>query len=224
MNEISEQYIKNIQINDLVFWKDNPRDKIPENLTDREIAYRAIHEKESSKWGLKRLFENMKAKKRYDQSALPTVVYEHNIPIVYDGNKRVLIGKLIHKYIEIENCPDFSNFDFPQNIPCNICDRQTALEYVYINNIQSRSLGQIERDIFAHKYLNKNQTLWMTLDNATHIISNNPKLNQRFVRDEVFQESTLRRMGFSDSEGVLMSCHESSHQAENSAENCSRSY
>ena len=146
----------------------------------------------SPKWG-----------KRFDQSEIPTVAYVKERPVVYDGNRRVLIGKIIHGYVEVENYPNFSNFDFPEEIPCNVCDKETALDHVDRKHVGDGSWRPLERDIFKNKHMGEAKSPFLILDEATNIISRNPDLNRRFVKEEVFDQTHLSQLGFSTYSGKL---------------------
>lgn len=208
------QKVKYISIEDLVFWTENPRDLIAlaPNMTDQEMADRAISKDGRSRWSLNKLFEKMGG--HFDFSELPTVVYKDKKPVVYDGNRRVLIGKIIHGLVEIEGIGvDFSKFDFPGLIPCNICDEKTALENVYRKHAKTGSWGALERDIFRHRQMKEDKSTFLIFEEATGIISRNRKLNQRFIRDEVLTEKNLEKLGFSTAKGVLQSQYEKDKDA-----------
>ena len=95
-----EQTIKYIAISDLVLWTENPRDPIDVNATDQDVVNRAILD-QNAKWNLKRLAKEMGD--FYDFSELPTVVYIKNKPVVYDGNRRIILAKIKHKLVSIGN-------------------------------------------------------------------------------------------------------------------------
>lgn len=88
---MGKQEVKNIKLSDLTLWTENPRDSISKDAKDIDILNVALEDTQS-KWSLKKLAKSMGD--IYDLSEIPTVVYHGNIPIVYDGNRRVLIGKL----------------------------------------------------------------------------------------------------------------------------------
>ena len=90
------QEIKYIKIQDLVLWTENPRDPIDKNATDQSIVDRALRDT-SSKWSLAKLAKGMGD--HYDLSELPTVVFHNKKPIVYDGNRRIILGKIKHKLV-----------------------------------------------------------------------------------------------------------------------------
>ena len=199
------QNIKEIDISDLVLWTENPRDPFDANSSDQQFADKAINGDQRSKWSLRKLFDSMGP--RYDQSEIPTVVYKSKKPIVYDGNRRVLIGKIIHKCVTTTNCPDFTQLDFPRLLPCNVCDRETAIEHIDRKHGQSGSWDPLERDTFRHREMKKDASPFLILENATYKISSNHALNKRFVSEEIFDANNLREMGFSVSDGSLKSHH-----------------
>ena len=207
------QKIKEISLKSLVLWTENPRDPVDANSSDQDIADRSISSDSRSRWSLKKLFEKMG--RRFDQSELPTVVYINKKPVVYDGNRRVLIGKIIHGFVQINNQTDFSKFDFPESIPCNVCDKQTALQHVDRKHADSSgSWKPLERDIFKCKHMGGEKSPFLIIEESTHLISSNPELNQGFVRDEIFDSTTLHKMGFSTNGDKLKSKYTQKKDAE----------
>ena len=194
------QKVKYININKLVLWTENPRDRVDPTSTDQDIADRVTEKGTKEKWDLKKLLKSMG--KRYDFSELPTVVPvddSNDKYVVYDGNRRVLIGKIIHKCVKGFDLPEF---DFPEEIPCNVCDEEIALEHVERKHTKEGTWGALERDIFRQTYRNET-SVFLVLDEATGIISNNPTLNKRFVKDEVFSVGHLKALGIVVEKGVL---------------------
>ena len=88
---MASQEVKNIKIKDLVLWTENPRDPIDEKATDQDIVDIALTTR-TSKWELSKLAKEMGA--YFDLSEIPTVVYHDKIPVVYDGNRRVILAKI----------------------------------------------------------------------------------------------------------------------------------
>lgn len=201
---------KIIALKDLILWTENPRDPVEPDQSDQDIANRTISKDGRSRWSLKKLFDSMGSD--FDQSEIPTVVYMENKPIVYDGNRRVLIGKIKHGYIQVNEYFDFSNIDFPPEIPCNVCDMKTALSHVYRKHADSGSWKPLERDIFKHKHMDEKKSKFYVLDEATGLISASPRLNQRFVKEEIFTSEILDKLGFSVSNGKLMTKHSQGKQ------------
>ena len=199
-----DQEVKYINIKDLVLWTENPRDPINKNATDQEIVDRALNDN-LSKWTLSKLAKDMGD--YYDLSELPTVVYQGKKPIVYDGNRRIILGKLKHGFVSIPGKETISIPNFPKEIPCNVCSEKTALKNVYRKHSDSGSWQPLERDIFLHKFMGEQKSSFLILEEATGIISTNPYLNQRFVKDEIFREDILSLLGFSIHDGKLITKH-----------------
>ena len=196
------QEIKYLNIRDLVLWTENPRDPINVNASDQDVANRAISTDGRTSWSLVKLCKSMG--KRFDQSEIPTVAYVEDRPVVYDGNRRVLIGKIIHNCVKVPDGEvDFSSLDFPEEIPCNVCDQQTALEHVNRKHGEGGSWKPLERDIFRHKHMQEPKSTFLILEDATNLISSNPYMNQGFVKDEIFDPTTLHKLGLSTTGGKL---------------------
>lgn len=199
-----DQEVRYLNIGDLVLWTENPRDPIDENATDQDIVNRALGDK-SSKWTLAALAREMGD--YYDLSELPTVVYHKEKPVVYDGNRRIILGKLKHGLVTARHKTTIQIPDFPEEIPCNVCEMKIALNNVYRKHSDTGSWQPLERDIFLHKFMGKGKSPFLVLEEDTGIISANPHLNQRFVKDEIFKEDILKSLGFIIKEGRLNSVH-----------------
>lgn len=199
------QHIENIKVNDLVLWTENPRDPITENSLDADVIQRAVKDPKN-KWDLKKLAHDMG--EYYDFSELPIVVYKGGKPVVYDGNRRVVLAKIKLGFVTI---PGFDVIlpDVPSELPCNVCSEDVALTSVYRKHVLLRnSWGAIERDIFAHKYLHENKSVFLLFDEGTGgFITKNPEMNQGFVRKEVLTENILSEMGFTFENGQLLTKH-----------------
>ena len=202
------QEIKKIHIKDLVLWTENPRDSIEINATDQDIANRSMSKDGRNRWSLKKLFDTMGH--RFDQSEIPTVAYINDKPVVFDGNRRVLIGKIIHGCVTINSPIDFSGFEFPEEIPCNVCDKKTALEHVDRKHGESGSWEPLERDIFRHKHMKDDKSTFLVFEESTNLISNNKAMNQRFVKEEILTPAILDTIGFSVDNGRLRTRHSDS--------------
>ena len=199
-----DQKVKYLNLKDLVLWTENPRDRIDENATDQDIVDRAFNDT-FSKWTLAKLAKEMGD--YYDFSEIPTVVYHGNKPVVYDGNRRIILGKIKHSLVTAPNVTKIQIPDFPEEIPCNICAKKVALNNVYRKHIDTGSWQPLERDIFLHKFMGQEKSPFLILDEDTGIIRANPHLNQRFVKDEIFREDILKSMGFTIQNGRLNSVH-----------------
>jgi len=200
-----DQKVEYIKIKDLVLWTENPRDPIDTNAKDQDVVNHAIQDK-SHKWSLIKLAKEMGG--YYDFSELPTVVYHRKIPIVYDGNRRIILGKIKNGHVNISQGLNFNIPNFPEEIPCNVCTKKIALNNIYRKHIDSGSWQPLERDLFVHKFMGNEKSPFLILEEETGLISNNPHLNQRFVKEEVFKEESLNSMGFFINNGRLESLHD----------------
>jgi hypothetical protein len=202
-----EQEVIPINIKDLVLWTENPRDPIDENAIDQDIVDRAIDDK-FAKWTLSKLAKEMGD--YYDFSELPTVVYHGQRPVVYDGNRRMILGKIKHGLVTIPKGTSIQIPEFPEEIPCNVCIKKIALNNVYRKHSDSGSWQPLERDIFLHKFMGERKSPFLILEEDTGIVSANPHLNQRFVKEEIFKEDSLKSLGFFIQKGRLNSVHSDS--------------
>lgn len=197
------QEIKYIPIKDLVLWTENPRDPISPNASDQDVVNRALLNNDGT-WDIEKLAKNMG--EFYDFSELPTVVYVDGKPIVYDGNRRIILGKIYHGFVDstisIESFPEF-----PTEIPCNVCDKTFALKSILRKHGDSGSWKPLERDYFIDKYKLGEKSDFLIIDESTGIISENPVLNQGFVRKEILNPSNLEKLGIRIEAGSLVSQH-----------------
>ncbi|MCE3254666.1 MAG: hypothetical protein K0R25_160 [Rickettsiaceae bacterium] len=199
------QEIKEIDVRDLVLWTENPRDPINPDASDQDVANRAFEDRHS-KWSLSKLSDNMG--KHYDLSELPTVVYRDGKPVVYDGNRRVILAKLKHgSVIFPKNKSKFLLPEIPIKLPCNVCSEEDGLENVYRKHSSNNGWKWLERDIFVSKYMNQKKSPFLILEESTGLITKYPFLNQGFVRDEIFNETNLNNLGFFIENGKLTSVH-----------------
>lgn len=170
------QRIEYIKIADLVLWTENPRDPISTQSNDQDILNIALGE-HHSKWELKKLAEQMGG--TYDFSELPTVVYHGKTPVVYDGNRRVLLGKIQKKFVSHELVLKWKLPLFPDEIPCNVCEKKVALANVLRKHGDSGSWLPLERDIFLHRHMKYDKSLFLIIEEQTNMISQYSYLNQR---------------------------------------------
>ncbi|WP_315392380.1 hypothetical protein [Prevotella denticola] len=199
-----EQEIKNIRILDLVLWSENPRDPIDSNAKDQDIVDMAMKDR-SGLWQLQKLADQMG--EYYDFSEIPIVVYEDEKPVVYDGNRRVILAKiskgLVTTKTVIKNLPSV-----PDLIPCNVCKKEIAINSILRKHGTKGTWRPLYRDQFIMKYKdNGKKSDFLIIDEATGIISEHPKMNQGFVKDEVFTPSNLEKMGLRINAGKLESKH-----------------
>ena len=189
-----DQQIKGIKVKDLVLWTENPRDPINSTAKDQDVVDRAVNDPHA-KWELSKLAKELGD--YYDYSELPIVVYKEGKPIVYDGNRRVVLAKIKLGYVK-GNGLSVILPNFPESLPCNVCSEDIALKSIYRKHVQLRNTWQpLERDIFASKYLGEDKSTFLRFDEATGgFITNHPEMNQGFVRKEILTDSILSKMGF----------------------------
>jgi len=199
------QEIREIDVRDLVLWTENPRDPINSAASDQDVANKAFEDRHS-KWSLSKLADDMG--KHYDLSELPTVVYKDGKPVVYDGNRRVILAKLLHgSVIFPKKKSQFLLPEIPIKLPCNVCSEEVGLKNVYRKHSSNNSWEWLERDIFASKYMHQKKSPFLILEENTRLITRYPFLNKRFVRDEIFTETNLSKLGFFIEDGKLISSH-----------------
>lgn len=202
---MNSQEIINIKIEDLILWTENPRDPISSDATDQDIADKAFEDVDG-RWNLKKLMADMG--EYYDYSELPIVVFDKGKPVVYDGNRRILLGKIKKGLVTV---PLGFELDvtkiplFPDELPCNVCSQEIALKSVCRKHSDIGSWDVLGRDMFMHKYMHEPKSTFLIVDEYTGFISKNPNLNKRFVKDEVFTDSVLEQLGFKAEGGVLKS-------------------
>lgn len=186
------QQVKILKLEDLVLWTENPRDPINKDASDQDVVDRALLD-ESAKWSLPKLAKEMGD--YYDFSELPTVVFHDNKPVVYDGNRRIILAKIYHKLVEVDRSIPHLPF-IPKEIPCNVCDREIALKNILRKHGNSGSWTTLDRDWFLHHIMGEDMSTFLRLEETTGLISANPCLNKRFVKEEIFKPSVLEDLGF----------------------------
>lgn len=207
---VAQQEIKSIKVDDLRLWTENPRDPINTELSDYDVIRRAIDENPKD-WNLDKLYSEMG--NYYDFSEIPTVVYVNDVPVVYDGNRRVallkylqnpdLYSKLSGKLYLAQESPQMLSL---REIPCNVCDAETALTNIERKHSSNGSWSVLQRDYFLHYHRGYPKSTLLILEEQTKLISTNRKMNQRFVRDEVLTPKNLKDLGISidnESEKIL---------------------
>lgn len=198
------QKIKHIKVKDLILWSENPRERISSSASNQDIVDQALRD-EHKKWRLQELADSMGDS--YDMSELPTVVYQDNKPIVYDGNRRVILALLHLKLVKSDGY-SVETPKVPASLPCNVCDEETALNNVYRKHGARGSWNVIERDAFVHYNMGKEKSYFLKLDEALDgFISKNGVLNRGFVKDEVLTDKTLSSIGIKIGDGNLQSQH-----------------
>lgn len=198
------QKVELINIKDLVLWTENPRDRVDPNVSDQEVANRALSDP-YLKWTLSKLAKEMGD--HYDFSELTTVVYHGKRPVVYDGNRRMILAKISHGLVSVPERTKIELPQIPEEIPCNVCSRKIALLNVLRKHSDSGSWLPLERDFFLHKFMGQEKSLFLILEEDTGIITSNPHLNKRFVKEEIFREDILQSIGFSIKNRKVNSLH-----------------
>ena len=199
------QEIQNINIEDLVLWTENPRDPISPDSSDQDIADKAFADVDG-RWNLKKLMTDMG--EYYDYSEIPIVVFDNGKPVVYDGNRRILLGKIKKGLVTVPSDYDLDVTKipiFPDELPCNVCSQEIALKSVCRKHSDIGSWDVLGRDMFMHKYMHEPKSIFLIVDEYTGLISRNPNLNKRFVKDEIFTDNVLEQLGFKAESGVLKS-------------------
>lgn len=205
MKVMPSQEIQNINIEDLVLWTENPRDPISPDSSDQDIADKAFADVDG-RWNLKKLMTDMG--EYYDYSELPIVVFDNGKPVVYDGNRRILLGKIKKGLVTVPSDYDLDVTKipiFPDELPCNVCSQEIALKSVCRKHSDIGSWDVLGRDMFMHKYMHEPKSIFLIVDEYTGLISRNPNLNKRFVKDEIFTDNVLEQLGFKAESGVLKS-------------------
>lgn len=204
------QEVMLLKLSDLILWTENPRDPIKADAKDQDIVDKAVSDTQG-KWGLSKLAREMGG--HYDFSELPTVVFHGKRPVVYDGNRRVVLGKIKMNLVNAKGVDSSELPAFPQEIPCNVCSKGVALTNVYRKHADSGSWLPLERDIFLHKHMKKPKSPFLVLEERTGIISANPYLNQRFVKEEIFRDDVLAKIGLKIDSDTFQSKHTSAEVA-----------
>jgi len=206
---VEQQRIELISLDRLRLWSENPREPFSDSkIGDLSIIRHAL-EDQKNKWDLAGLAEKMG--KYYDLSELPIVVWQDDVPVVYDGNRRVILAKLASGCAGAMCKLSFDLPEVPPEMPCCVCSREVALESVWRKHAFNSSWNQLERDIFECKFMGKPASTFKMIDDATNgLISRTPKLNQGYVKKEVLTESNLKAVGIGVSELGMVSRHSSS--------------
>lgn len=199
------QKIEEIELKELKLWTENPRDPVNSSSSNQEIINKALFENDID-WELKKLSKSMGP--YFDYSELPTVVYNKNVPIVFDGNRRIALGILKHGLIELSQDIDFDIPEYPNKIPCVVCDEKTAIKNVYRKHGKSGTWKTLHKDAFVHYKMGAPKSDFLILDEETNIITRYSMLNKRFVKDEIITSENLKKIGFYIENGKLLSNHE----------------
>ena len=201
-----DQEVISIPVSELVLWTENPRDPISHENKNEDIIVRALNNDKDKKWSIRLLSKEMGD--FFDYSELPTVVYENDIPIVYDGNRRVIIAMLklnlypniIYNKFKMPNCPN--------ELPCNVTSREMALKSVWRKHAETGSWDSISRAIFLSKFMGEKKSEFLQLNEILdNLIASTADLNQRFVGEEILINSRLKDIGIKVENGQILSRH-----------------
>ena len=195
------QDVKKIKVSDLILWSENPRDPISKEADNNAIIKHALEDK-NNVWKLRDFAKDMGD--LYFYSELPTVVYKEDSPIVYDGNRRVILAKLSLGFFD----GDSSIKKYPyveQEMPCNVCDENTALQYVLKKHSERGGWKPLDRDLFCYKYLGKKKSVFLIInDLLDDYINLHPDINKVFVKDELLSANKLSKLNIDiDSRGFI---------------------
>lgn len=215
---MTKQKIQTIKVEYLHLWSENPRDPIDVKSSDFDIIKRAIDEN-PQEWNLDKLVEEMG--KHYDFSEIPTVVYINEKPTVFDGNRRVAVLKYLQNKDLYSSLSGKLFFGDGQKelrelyeIPCNVCDKDTALTNIERKHVNSGSWGALQREYFLHQHRGQPKSLFLMLEEQSGLISAFPSLNQGFVKDEVLTEKNLKDIGFGIQDEKIVSNYNDKEQSD----------
>lgn len=208
-----KQKVKEYSISRLVLWSENPRDPLPDRKIGREndrIIRRAIEDVDKS-WKLLSLLKTMG--EMYDSSDLPIVVMKDGHPIVYDGNRRVILAMIKHNEKYLKLLPSsarrkLEGFDVDKKLYCDVCTEATALKLIIRKHADSGSWKPIQQGLFRMRYMGESPTILLQINSLTDgAIEKSKMLNQRFVEEEVFTRSHLESLGISIEGDSIMSAY-----------------
>ena len=198
-----KQKVKEYSISRLVLWSENPRDPLPDRKIGREndrIIRRAIEDVDKS-WKLLSLLKTMG--EMYDSSDLPIVVMKDGHPIVYDGNRRVILAMIKHNEKYLKLLPSsarrkLEGFDVDKKLYCDVCTEATALKLIIRKHADSGSWKPIQQGLFRMRYMGESPSILLQINSLTDgAIEKSKMLNQRFVEEEVFIKGHLESLGIS---------------------------
>ena len=212
-----KQKVKEYSISRLVLWSENPRDPLPDRKSGREndkIIRRAIADEDGS-WKLSSLLNQMGG--AYDFSEIPTVVVKGGSPIVYDGNRRVILAIIRHtpKYLKLlpsSMRKKLASFEVPNRLYCNVCPELQALDFIVRKHSQSGSWKPIQQGRFRMMYSDRKKdkdifpSALLQLNALTDgAIEKSNLLNQGFVETQVFKKGHLESLNISVEEDCIKS-------------------
>ena len=211
--ESDKQKVKELSISRLVLWSENPRDPLPDRKIGREndrIIRRAIEDVDKS-WKLLSLLKTMG--EMYDSSDLPIVVMKDGYPIVYDGNRRVILAMIKHNEKYLKLLPSsarrkLEGFDVDKKLYCDVCTEATALKLIIRKHADSGSWKPIQQGLFRMRYMGESPSILLQINSLTDgAIEKSKMLNQRFVEEEVFIKGHLESLGISIEGDSIMSAY-----------------
>ena len=103
-----------------------------------------------------------------------------------------------------DNIEHFLSLD---KIPCNVCDKETALDNIERKHVGTGSWKALERDYFLFKHRGKEKSDFLIINDSTHIIENNKAMNQDFVKNELLKKDNLNKLGFAIRDNELVSVY-----------------
>lgn len=188
------QQIVELPLDSLVLWSENPRDPLPEARSNSDVILHALDPRHERQWQLEKFAKEMGDK--YDLSELPTVSRLKGTSKyrVYDGNRRVLLAMLGRGGFLTQG-DQFELPLYPDTIPCNVCEEKVALENVLRKHANSGTWKPFERDLFMYRYMNKEKSVLVRMEELVGAISKWPSLNQRYVKEDVLNDKHLVEMG-----------------------------
>ncbi|MEF2737261.1 MAG: hypothetical protein U0N15_08610 [Bifidobacterium choerinum] len=189
-----QQEIREIPLAKLRLWTENPRDPLDADISNEDIIEHALSADGEAHWQLRKLAKSMG--NYYDYSELPTVVEDKasGMYTIYDGNRRVILALLQHKGFPLSG-DQFTLPLFPDAIPCNVCSRKTALNSVMRKHGNGGTWKPFERDLFLHRYMDREKSVLVRMQDLVDAMDRWPNLNQGFVRSEILSDANLGKMG-----------------------------
>lgn len=194
-----KQQVKEIKISELQLWTENPRHPLKGDYSNEEIIEIALID-EDDKYKFQKLIDDFG--EFFDFSEIPLVVHEEGENIIYDGNRRVILlmafknpelRKLLFEKYSVET--DFTEVEKLEKLPCNVCDKSTAITSVYRKHALTGSWSSLERDYFVHNNMKGPKSLTIYLNEQVGLIDADAKMNQRFVKEEVLTKKNLEEIG-----------------------------
>jgi hypothetical protein len=82
-------------------------------------------------------------------------------------------------------------------IPCNVCDRETALDSIERKHYSHGTWKPLARDYFMHTHRKKPKSDFIKFEEATGLVTAHEKeLNTVYAKDELLTSSELSKIGF----------------------------